>query len=182
MSVTLPVVLGWIIDLNSSGPQFGDRIIEFLHSKADRAIGITHATRIRNGEMRPIRQREHVRFNASDLHSPKTEGVLNEPNHLGPPVRCGSSEDQAEYAHGSSLWHEMPLATGLSCHQSGPATRTNHGVDTGVSRGPRTILGNDQFPVVRSKGGSHRVEGDLHLTGRRSRVAGGRVDGLVSDK
>jgi hypothetical protein len=51
---------------------------------------------------------------------------------------------------------------------SGQTARTYHGVDAGAGRGPRTTLGDDEFPTARIERGDRRFDRDLHLAGPRA--------------
>ena len=116
VSVALPIVLGWIVDLDPGRSEFGDRIVEALDSEPDRAVGVTDAARIGDSEMRSIRECEHVGLDTADLYTPEAEGVLHEPGHVGASGRRGSCEDQSEDAHERSLWRGRALA-GPTTHE-----------------------------------------------------------------
>ena len=55
VNVALAVVLGRFVDLAPSCPQLGDRLIETLDPKADRAVRLAHAARIGDCEQGSIR-------------------------------------------------------------------------------------------------------------------------------
>ena len=56
------------------------------------------------------------------------------------------------------------------------------GVDAGAGAGPPAVLGDDELPAAGVERGDRIVHGDLHLTGRGSGGAGGRVDRAVADQ
>jgi hypothetical protein len=104
VSVALPIVLGWIVDVKPVRSEFDDRVVEALDSEPDRTVGVTHAARIGDSEMRSIRKCEHVGLDTADVHPPEAEGVLHKTGHLDPLGRRGSCKDQSEYVHERSLW------------------------------------------------------------------------------
>jgi len=54
--------------------------------------------------------------------------------------------------------------------------RAHDRVDAGAGRGPGTVLGDENLPLMRVEGGDSGVDGDLYLSSRGRRRAGGRVD------
>jgi hypothetical protein len=47
---------------------------------------------------------------------------------------------------------------------SGAASGADHGIDACTDHGPRTVLGEDQLPVVGIERGDRGVDGDLSCT------------------
>lgn len=107
MHVALPIILGWIIDGNAGRSELDDRIVEVLDTKPDRAVGVTHALRISDREVRSIRKGIEVCLNTVDPRALEPEGGLNKAGHLRPMLRRGSCKHQPEYAHSRSLWHRL---------------------------------------------------------------------------
>ena len=77
VNVALPIVLGWLVDCESRGSEFDDRIVEVLYTKPDGTVGVTHAIRTGDSEVRSIGECVHVGLNTADLRAPEAEDISN---------------------------------------------------------------------------------------------------------
>ena len=96
VNVALSIVLGWIIDRKSGRSELDDRVVEVLDKEPEGTIGITHAMRIRDSEVRSVRECVQVGLNTADKRAPEAEDVFSKDGHLGAMLRRSSGKHQPE--------------------------------------------------------------------------------------